>query len=138
MSAAPASAMGGPAPSGPRLTRAEFARRADANCRRLGRAAAGLGNPKTLPGVTRQLDALMPMFWQAYGRQGLLAPPAGEEPATVQWMNAMAAVGSDLENTQRAASRGDAGGVRAAQTRAAEHDKRVAQLSAQLGMQICS
>jgi hypothetical protein len=123
--------------AGPALTRDEYAQRADANCRRFGQFAATLGNPKTLPGVARQLDRLMPGFWRSYGQQGILVPPSDESGSAMAWMHAMALVGRDFEAVHTAAKRNDAASVKAANARVNAHAGKAAEVSTKLGMKVC-
>lgn len=47
------------------MSPAQFAQQADANCRALTQRIAPLGNPTTLPGITRKLDVVVPAFSMA-------------------------------------------------------------------------
>jgi hypothetical protein len=120
-----------------RLSREEFARRADDNCRRFGDFAASLGNPTTLPGIAKQFDELVPAFWKAYGDQGLLVPPRSRQERAMAWMNAMALYGRELEALHGAAKRSDQTAVNAAGARLVPLEERNQQLAAQLGMRVC-
>ena len=119
------------------LTRAEFARQADANCARVGKFAATLGNPKTLPGTAKMLDRLIPVFLNALVQQGMLVPPTAERPVAARWMNAMASHLSSLESVRAAARLGDQNGVNAANALGDRYVQESARLSAQLGMTTC-
>jgi hypothetical protein len=123
-------------PSG-QLTRAEFARRADANCARVSKFAATLGNPTTLPGTAAMLDQLTPALWNAWMQQGLLRPPIDERPVARQWMNAMRSYVSSLEAVREAARLGDKKGLTGANARVNRHAHEGTRLSSQLGMKVC-
>src|SRR5688500_3907518 len=120
-----------------RLSREEFARSADANCRELGQFAAALGNPTTPAGIARKMDRMMPEFWRRVAAQARLTPPMGQEVTTEQWMTAMAAVGSDFEAIRNAAKRRDMAALQAANRSSAAHSKGAARLSSQLGLKVC-
>ena len=122
---------------GMQLTQAEFARQADANCARLGKFAATLGNPKTLPGTAKMLDRLMPALWAALLQQGMLQPPSEERAVATRWMSAMTSVASSYESVRAAASRGDKEGVNAANALANRYSQESATLSSQLGLKVC-
>jgi hypothetical protein len=119
------------------LTKADFARRADANCARLNTFAATLGTPTTLPGTANMLDQMMPALWNAWMRQGLLQPSLEERPVARRWMNAMRSFASSLEAVRYAARRGDKQGVNDANRLANRQAQEAARLSSRLGMKVC-
>jgi hypothetical protein len=119
------------------LTKAEFARRADANCTRLNKFAATLGNPTTLRGTANKLDRLTAVAWDAWRQQGLLRPPLEQRQVAVRWMNAMRSYVGSLEGVRHAARRGDQEGVNAANRLVNRHAKEGGRLSSQLGMKVC-
>jgi hypothetical protein len=123
--------------SGMRLTRAEYARQADANCTRVGNYWASLGNPKTLPGTVKMLDLVMPVFLNGLVNQGMLVPPTAERAVAARWMDAMASHLGSLESVRAAASLGDQDGVDAANALGDRYVKESAKLSSQLGMKVC-
>jgi hypothetical protein len=119
------------------LSREEFVRQADANCRELGQFAAALGNPTTSAGIARKMDRMMPEFWSRIAAQARLTPPMSQGAMAEQWMNAMAAVGSDFEALRNAAKRKDMAALQAANRSSAVHSKEAARLSSQLGLKVC-
>jgi len=126
-----------PAMSASPLTRTEFAQRADANCRALAQHLASLGNPKTLPGITRKLDVVIPAFSMALRAQGALRPPAGEEDLATQWMRGMARYGNELTSLRAAANSGDGAAVAKANQRVGAVGGQDGRLSKQLGLSYC-
>ena len=120
-----------------RLTRQEYARKADANCEAFDRFAATLGPANTLPETERYMNRLLPEFRESLEKQRDLVPPKSEERAAEQWMNAMAALGHDFEDIRDAAGQGDQSGVVAANGRSAGHVDASTRLSKQLGMRVC-
>lgn len=123
--------------SGMRLTRAEYARQADANCTRVGNYWASLGNPKTLPGTAKMLDLVIPVFLEGLVNQGMLVPPTAERLVAAHWMDAMASHLGSLESVRAAARLGDQNGVDAANALGDQYVKESARLSTQLGMKVC-
>ena len=120
-----------------RLTRQEYATKADANCEAFNRFAATLGPANTLPETERYMNRLLPEFRKALEKQGVLVPPKSHERAAGQWMNAMEALGHDFEDIRDAAQHGDQSGVAAANGRSAGHIDASTRLSKQLGMRVC-
>lgn len=124
--------------SGPRLTAAEFASRADTNCRNLNKVpASNIGKMVPTPSFARKLDAFMPHFWRAIHRQGQLRPPAAEQATATRWMNAMTAVGHDFEGMRDAAKRSDSAAFGAAGKRLSADAGESLSLSKQLGETYC-
>lgn len=123
--------------SGMQLTRAEYARQADANCDRVATFWASLGNPKTLSGTAKMLDRVIPVFLNGLVKQGMLVPPTAERLVAARWMNAMASHLGSLEAVRAAARLGDQSGVDAANALGDRYVQESARLSAQLGMTNC-
>ena len=123
-------------PSAP-LTKAEFARQADANCAAVYEFAATLGKPTTLPATANMLDRLLPAFWNAWLEQGLLRPPPEERQVARQWMGAMRSYASSLEGVRYGARWGDQQRVTAANAFVNRHAQEAGGLSSQLGMKVC-
>lgn len=126
------SAMGGE-----RLTAQEFARWADATCRRLGQSPAWSLKPKTIVGTARQLNVLAPAIRNGVRAQSRLRPPSEEQATAGRWMGAMSAFADDYEAARAAAKRGDARGVKSAFRRSNVHAAQSARLSKQLGLSVC-
>lgn len=119
------------------LTKAEFARQADANCADVYEFAATLGKPTTLPATANMLDRLLPAFWNAWLEQGLLRPPPEERQVARQWMGAMRSYASSLEGVRYGARWGDQQRVNAANALVNRHAQEAGGLSSQLGMTVC-
>lgn len=119
------------------LTRAEFARRADANCTAFGHAYVAAGNPQTPAEIGRGLDRIVPVFRHGLAQQGALTPPPAERVTAKHWMNAMTATTNDLVALGRAGSARDAVRIKAANARLTENSARSARLSKQLGLKVC-
>jgi len=126
-----------PAMKATSLTRAEFARRADANCTAVNKAFVAAGNPQTPAAIGRKLDVIMPAFSHGLARQGALAPPPAERATAQHWMNAMSAFADDYEALGHAGTAHDAAGVKAAGAKAAKDAALSARFSKQLGLKVC-
>lgn len=124
--------------SGPRLKAADFALRADANCRSLAKKpAANFGKPAPTPAFAKKLDAFMPEFERALAAQEELRPPKNEQATATRWMNAMKAVGHDFESMRDAAKRSDSAAFEAAGKQLSGHAGESQSLSKQLGETYC-
>ena len=123
---------------GPRLTEAEFAARADQNCRNLNKVpAANFGQPTPTPAFAAKLDGFMPFFWKAIHRQGQLRPPASAQDVASRWMDAMTAVGHDFEAMQDAAGKSDSAAFGPAGKRLSADVSESLRLSKRLGETYC-
>jgi hypothetical protein len=121
----------------PRLTKEEFARRADANCRQLDEFAAALGEPKTLTATAAYFERLLPEARKAYVAQGTLVPPEGLEDEAMRWMNAMALTQTQIDIARQAAERGDQAAVDEAFERTGPPAGAAGNLSREFGMKVC-
>ena len=122
------------------LTRAEFARRADANCAAWGRFADTLGDwpPATaLPATARFLDRLVPVDGDIVRDQGQLRPPVAEQAIAAAWMNSMTASHHALATILYSAKVGSRAGVRAGYRAMAAADAKSTATSKQLGLKVC-
>jgi len=119
------------------LSREEFARRSDANCREFGEFAARLGNPQAPAGIERFMDRFLPEFWRALLAQGQLAPPRDEQATAKKWMNAMAAYGRDQEAASRRGLAPRREGDRPRKREREHACNGSAHLSKELGMRVC-
>jgi hypothetical protein len=115
----------------------DFGQKADQNCSELNAFIATLGSPKTPAGIERQMDKLLPEFWQKIVAQGELAPPPNQQATARRWMHAMAAFGRDYELLRAAASRRNAKGMSRANESANVHATEAGSLSKQLGLHVC-
>jgi hypothetical protein len=121
----------------PRLTKEEFARRADANCARLDAFAATLEEPKTLAETAAYYDKLLPEAWKRYAGQGVLIPSEDVEDEGMRWMNAMALTLAELDTARQAAKHGDQAAVDEAFERTGPPAEAAGDLSRKLGMKVC-
>jgi hypothetical protein len=121
-----------------RLTREEYARRADAICARYQHLTTALGTPST----TRQLAVVagrtLRILDKATSELVRLRPPESEEPLARQWLDSIAVLRRDVVRLRDRASANDLLGVRRV-VRPATRDNRASdRLAARLGMTVCS
>jgi hypothetical protein len=115
----------------------QFAQQADANCRALAQQLSSLGNPKTLPGIARKLDVVIPAVSMALRAQAALQPPAGKEGLTKQWMQGMTRYRNQLTSLRTAAKSGNGDAVTAANQRVGVIGGEDGRLSKRLGLGYC-
>lgn len=119
------------------MTAGDFARQADANCRALDGQLAPLGNPKTLPGIARKLDVVVPAVSMALRAQAALRPPVGEQRVASQWMKEMTRYRDGLSSMRADAHAGDGAALAKANKRVGLLGGANARLSKQLGLSYC-
>jgi hypothetical protein len=126
------------ASDGSRLTREQYAAKADAVCQKYKQKSDALSSPTTLPGLASVADRLLPLLHDARGELRALRPPAHEEATANAWLDALGVSIDDVRKIRDRAKAGDRAGVGAAATRAQRHNQHANELAAQLGMTVCS
>lgn len=124
--------------SGSRLTRDQYASKADAVCQKYKQKADALSSPKTLPELANLADRLLPLLRDARGELRALRPPAAEEATAKAWLDQFDVTIDDVEKIRDKAKAGDRAGVGAAAVPAQRHDQHANELAAQLEMTVCS
>ncbi len=121
-----------------RLTRDEYASKADAVCQQVKQKSDALSSPTTLPGLASVAGRLLPLLLGASGELRALRPPAGEEATANAWLDQFDVTIDDVRTIRDRAKAGDRAGVGAAATRAQRHNRHANELAGQLGMTVCS
>jgi hypothetical protein len=123
---------------GKRLSRQEYASKADAVCSRYNREITAIKQPSDLAGLGKSLDKLLVSFDRAVADLHRLKPPQSERATADQWVAQIETLESDLKSIRDNAKSKDAQGVQAAGRMAQEHNRRGNALAAKLGMKVCS
>ena len=124
--------------NGSRLTREQYAAKADAVCQKYKQKSDPLSSPTTLHGLASVADRLLPLLHDARGELRALRPPADEQATANEWLDAFDVIVDDVKKIRDSAKAGDRAGVGTAATRAQRHNGRANELAAQLGMTVCS
>ncbi len=98
---------------GQRLSRAEYASKADAICRQYGEDTSGLTNPTTASELVTVLDKQLPILEKALGDVHRLKPPESEQATVDQWLAYEDRIKADLEELRDKAKAHDLQGARA-------------------------
>jgi hypothetical protein len=120
-----------------RLSRAEYAKRADAICGKFNRQTKDL-KVSNMSELVAAVDKVSPVLDKALEELRTLRPPEDEQAKTDQWLAQIAKLKSDLKDIRAKASANDLAGVQTTATAAAEDNAKGNQLAAQLGMSVCS
>jgi len=121
-----------------RLTRDQYAAKADAICSKYEQKTQALSRPANLSDLAHVSDQLLPLLHDARGELRALRPPADEEATAKAWVDEFDVVIDDVEKIRDAAKKNDTGAVQAAATPALRHDQHSNDLATQLGMTVCN
>jgi hypothetical protein len=121
-----------------RLSKEEYAQRADAVCRRYNEATSGLGSPQSMPALANVAARSLPHLDRAIRDLRALKPPEDEETTARTWVRQLALLRGDVVRIRDRAQANDANGVRAVVPAATRRNQRFAELATQLGMTVCN
>jgi hypothetical protein len=121
-----------------RLTREEYAQRADAICARYQHLTTALA----APGTTRQLAVVagktLSLLDKARAELARLRPPLMEQRLASRWVASIAVLRRDVVELRDRASANDLLGVRRVVRPATRHNRQSDRLASRLGMSVCS
>jgi hypothetical protein len=123
---------------GKRLSKTQYAARADAICRKYNRLSQAIANPKSLKQLADAVDKITPLLDRSVTELRKLSPPKNEQATADQWLGKVKAIRDDLAKVGDKADKKDAKGVGAALQAGAADQQRGNQLAGQLGMTDCS
>jgi len=124
---------------GDRLTRSDYAAKADAICKKYNEKTKQIGNQsKSLADVAKAFDQALPLLANALSEIRTLKPPKSEQHTVDEWLAQSEVLKHDLKEMRDKAKAKDLKGVQEAFARASANDKQGNRLAAKLGMKICS
>jgi hypothetical protein len=129
---------GGSGSGGQRLTRAEYAKQADAICSKYKQKTDALSRPATLSDLADIADQVLPLLHDAKGELRKLRPPQNEDATASAWIAEFDVIIGDVEKIRDAAKKNDSAAVQAAAGPALQHDQHANDLATQLGMTVCN
>jgi len=121
-----------------RLSRTEYASRADAICGKYNQQTKALANPANLSDLAKVADKTIPILDSALGDLRKLKPPTDEQATVDQWLGQIENLKGDLTEIRDKAKSNDMKGVQAVVPKATQHNARSNQLASQLGMSVCN
>ena len=124
--------------SGQRLTREQYAAKADAICTKYKQKTDALSRPSTLSDLANVSDQVLPLLHKAKGELEKLRPPQNEQATANAWLDEFDVIINDVEKIRDAAKKNDTAAIRAAAAPALQHDKHSNDLATQLGMTVCN
>jgi hypothetical protein len=120
------------------LTKAEYARKADAICASYNRQIAALPRPKKLPDVAAYAARAAPLARRAAAKLRALEPPKREQTEARRWNAANDRIAHVLVNLRDAARSGDRVAAEAAIRSGSALDERANLSARRLGMKTCA
>ena len=123
---------------GKRLTRDEYATKADAICGNYTQQTKALANPKSLSDLAAVADKTIPILDHAISDLRKLKPPANEQSTVDQWLAQVENLKGDLKEIRDKAKTNDIQGVQAVVPQATRHNQQSNRLATQLGMKVCN
>lgn len=123
---------------GKRLSRTEFAAKADAICRKYDRLSQSISNPTSLAELAAAVDKLTPLLDRSVKDLRTLRPPKDEQATADRWIDQLGAIRNDLTKVGDRAKKKDTKGIQAALRAGGADQQRGNQLAGRLGMTDCS
>jgi hypothetical protein len=123
---------------GKRLSREEYASKADAICGKYNQQTKALANPSNLTELAAVADKTLPILDNALKDLRKLKPPANEQATVDKWLDQVANLKGDLKDIRDKAKSNDMQGVQGVVPKAQQHNNRSNQLATQLGLQVCN
>ena len=120
-----------------RLTRDQYAAKADAICGKYSEQLKGL-RATTLAELVTAVDKAIPVLDNALTELRKLKPPTDEQATSTQWLAEVETLKADVRKIRDKATRNDLAGVAAAAHTAGQDNDKSNQLARQLGMKVCS
>jgi hypothetical protein len=134
----PVLAFAGCGGDGKRLSRAEYASKADAICQKGRDQTNRLQRPANLPDLADVADQTLPILDGALHDLRELEPPADEQGTVDRWLAEVEKLKDDVEEIRDKAKANDRVGVGAVAVKARDHNARANELATVLGMHVCN
>lgn len=123
---------------GTRLTKEEYASKADAICGKYNRQVGDLSNPQNLSELEKVADQTLSILANAITDLKKLNPPASEQAKADQWLSQVENLKEDLTEIRDGAKDQDMKAVQGVLPKAEEHNRRSNALATELGMTVCN
>jgi hypothetical protein len=121
-----------------RLSKEEYANRADEVCRRTNRLTQPPGDISSMPALARFADRTLKPLDRALRELRALRPPEDEQATVDIWLRQLALLRADAVRIRNRARANNARGVTAVALAASRRNERFQQLATQLGMTVCN
>ena len=121
-----------------RLSKAEYAKRADAICTKYNAKIQALGRPTAVSGLPAYVDKALPLARKGDDELRALKPPKDEAQTAKEWLDQNDSVVGSMERLRDAAKKGDRAGIQTALNEASSANRTANGLARRLGLRVCA
>ena len=121
-----------------RLSRAEYAKRADAICTKYNAKLKALARPADISALPGYVDKALPLARKGDDELRALEPPKGEEQTAKEWLYQNDSVVGSMERLRDAAKKGDRAGIQTTLNEATSANQTANRLARRLGLRVCA
>jgi hypothetical protein len=123
---------------GGRLSKDEYAKRADAICTKYNAKLKALARPTGIGELPAYVDKALPLARKGDEELRGLKPPKDEEQTAKEWLDQNDSVVGSMERLRDAAKKGDRAGIQTALNEATSANRTANGLARQLGLKVCA
>ena len=121
-----------------RLSKEEYAKRADAVCTKYNAKLKALTRPTSIGALPDYVDKALPLARKGDEELRALKPPKDEEQTAKEWLDQNDSVVGSMERLRDAAKKGDRSGIQTALNEATSANRTANGLARQLGLKVCA
>ena len=121
-----------------RLSKAEYAKRADAICTKYNAKLKALARPTNISALPDYVDKALPLARKGDDELRALKPPKDEEQTAKEWLDQSDSVVGSMERLRDAAKKGDRAGIQTALNEASSANRTANGLARRLGLRVCA
>ena len=121
-----------------RLSKGEYAKRADAICTKYNAKLKALARPTSISALPDYVDKALPLARKGDDELRGLKPPKDEEQTAKEWLDQNDSVVGSMERLRDAAKKGDRAGIQTALNEATSANQSANRLARQLGLTVCA
>jgi hypothetical protein len=124
--------------SGGRLSKEEYAKRADAVCTKYNAKLKALARPTGISELPAYVDKALPLARKGDDELRALKPPKDEEQTAKEWLDQNDSVVGSMERLRDAAKKGDRARIQTALNEATSANQAANRLARRLGLTVCA
>ena len=121
-----------------RLSKTEYAKRADAICTKYNAKIRALGRPTAISGLPAYVDKALPLARKGDDELRALKAPKDQEQTAKEWLDQNDSVVGSMERLRNAAKKGDRTGIQTALNEATSANRTANRLARRLGLSVCA
>jgi hypothetical protein len=121
-----------------RLSKAEYAKRADAICTKYNAKLKALARPTSISALPDYVDEALPLARKGDDELRALKPPKDEEQTARDWLEQNDSVVGSMARLRDAAKKGDRAGIQTALNEATSANRTANGLARRLGLRVCA